>query len=218
MTGLSVCAVLFCSADTRLNINMDGAGTNALLTWQSELDWRYSLEHSEHLFSNAWKPIADRVVGTGAMLSVSNGVDGTSGFWRLLEDEGPLTAFMWNLWTEQPVVPGRIKDVGANTIWLHGNEAWFPEHAETLETNNLACMPNYKVLNDYDWTNRVPEYRPRFFLSSDPVTASGSSLAIDLLAGYESNYQIEEDSFYRPYWKVWDRTEQTVACVRSSAG
>lgn len=147
IAGAAVYLVLTGSVPGQLNMELSPGASDAVLSWQSKLDGRYSVEQASSLVSNDWKTVSGRMVGTGGPLSVTGAVDRASGFFRLCEDEGPLTAFMWNLWTEYPVNPAAVKAVGANTIWLHGNESWFPENAATLETSGISCMPNYKVLN-----------------------------------------------------------------------
>lgn len=132
----------------------------------------------------------------------------------MASEDRPQRALMWTLSKTQLDIP-LIKSLGADIVWLNGAEDSLATYAEKLERAGITCMPNYKVLNNPDWATRVPEWGPRFFLPSKPVTAKTVKLTMPLLDGYGESVRIEASTFYLGYWKVWDRT--TGAAVSADA-
>lgn len=121
-------------------------------------------------------------------------------------DNEPEVTMMWNLW-DSSIDIDYLRANNINTVWLHGNESSFPSASSLLQENGITAMPNYKVLDDKTFESSYPELYPRRFLSSVPQEASSSSLTIDVLKDMDAYYEIEEDSFYLRYWKVWDVTD-----------
>ncbi|MBN1437236.1 MAG: 1,3-beta-galactosyl-N-acetylhexosamine phosphorylase [Sedimentisphaerales bacterium] len=63
------------------------------------------------------------------------------------------------------------------------------------------------VRADQDWPKKHPETLPQKFLMSEPVTALGSDLEIDPLAGYfTQKYRIDDMHDPHEWWQVFDRT------------
>ncbi|MFA5688272.1 MAG: 1,3-beta-galactosyl-N-acetylhexosamine phosphorylase N-terminal domain-containing protein [Kiritimatiellales bacterium] len=184
-------------------LTISPAQTNVVISWTGATGQLYSVSSSSDLNSGAWTRVGNLLAGNGAELSVTNRLKEKE-FFRVAPDAGPMTTLMWNLGTA-PLEPARIIAAGGNTVWMIARAG-----SKAVEEAGLTAMQTYKVLNNADWPVLYPQYRPRRFIASKPVTAANSgALIVNLLDGYPESYRLEEDLFFRPYWKVWNRTART---------
>jgi 1,3-beta-galactosyl-N-acetylhexosamine phosphorylase len=72
-----------------------------------------------------------------------------------------------------------------------------------LDVFSTVCL----VRAEQGWPKSHPEHLPRKFLRSDPVTATGGTVEVCLMAGFDARkYQIDTLNDPKRWWDVHDRT------------
>ncbi|MFP4191395.1 MAG: 1,3-beta-galactosyl-N-acetylhexosamine phosphorylase N-terminal domain-containing protein [Candidatus Hydrogenedentota bacterium] len=137
----------------------------------------------------------------------------------------PLLTVMWTTGGAPRLSAADVKsasELGANIIWTSsGNSASeFEETVAQFRRANEQAGTDLKIqlgsspIHNADAQKVRPDWRPRRYLASRPVKATGGSVEIDLLAGYardfdgtDKGYSVDTETLEPSnYWIAWDLT------------